>query len=117
MVNPVQVQVMRFRSVLCRFGSRVAEQNNQRFIPAVFSYTGQIRGEFKRLIREQIRHKLICFEGEAKKSKVRSAMKWWSKFISMTTTKMASRNVAFKASRLSESVLESQGQDIIIYFN
>ena len=34
--------------------SRVAEQNNLRFIPAVFSHTGQIHGEFKILIKEQI---------------------------------------------------------------
>ena len=37
-----------------------------------------INGEFKRLIKKQIYQKLICFEGEAKKSKLMSAMKWWS---------------------------------------
>ena len=72
---------------------RVAEQNNLRFIPAVFSYTGQIHGEFKALIKEQIRQKLIAFEGEAKSSKIRSVMKWWSKRISMAIAKTASRNV------------------------
>ena len=40
-------------------------------------------------------------------AKVRSAMKWWSKYVSMTINKTAGRNVAFKASRMSESVLES----------
>ena len=38
---------------------RVAEQNNLRFIPAVFSHTGQIHDGFKILVKEQIRQKLI----------------------------------------------------------
>ena len=45
-------------------------------------------------------------------SKVRSAMKWWSKCISMNTSKTASRNVAFKAARMSEFVLDSQKEDV-----
>ena len=83
---------------MAKYG-RVAEQNNLRFIPAVFSHTGQIHGELKILIEEQIRHKLIAFEGEAKSSKIRSVMKWWSKCISMAIAKTASRNVAFKVAR------------------
>ena len=54
----------------------VAEQDNLRFIPTVFSDTGQIYAEFKALVREQIRHRLIDFEGEAKSSKMRAGMKW-----------------------------------------
>ena len=50
-------------------------QNNLTFILAIFSHTGQIHGEFQRLIKEQIRQKLTCFEGEAKKSKTRLMMK------------------------------------------
>ena len=61
-----------------------------RFISAIFSHAGQIHGEFKRLVKEQTRHnyKLICFEfeGETKKSKFRSAMKWWSKCVSLIIT-------------------------------
>ena len=49
------------------------------FAPAVFSHAGQIYGVFKRLVKEQIRQKLICFEGQAKRSEIRSAMKWRSK--------------------------------------
>ena len=40
-------------------------------------------------------------------------MKWWSKCISMIITKTASRNVAFKAAKMIESVLESQEEVII----
>ena len=75
-------------------------------LPAVFSHTGQIHGEFKILVKEQIRHKLISFEGEAKSPKVRYVMKWWSKCISMAITKTVSRNVAFKAARMRESIME-----------
>ena len=59
---------------------RVAERNSLRFIPAVFSHTGQIHGEFKAFVREQVRHRLmvIAFEGEAKNSWIRSVMRWWS---------------------------------------
>ena len=56
------------------------------------SHTGQIHAAFKCLLREQTRHKLIAFEGLAKPSKINSAMKWWSKRISMVIAKTASRN-------------------------
>jgi len=75
--RPMQV---RYDQKMAKYG-RVAEQNNLRLTPAVFSYTGQIYGEFKSLVKEQSRHKLTSFEGEAKSSKVRSVMKWWSKRI------------------------------------
>ena len=103
---------MRYEQKILNYG-RAVEQNNLAFIPAIFSHIGQIHGEFKKFVKEQIRHKLILFEGEAKRSKVRSIMKWWSKCISMTITKTASRNVAFKAARMSESVLESQDEVIV----
>ena len=78
-----------------------------RSTPVVFSHTGQIHGEFKTLVKEQTRHKLTTsFEGEAKSSKVRSVMKWWSKYISMAIAKTASRSVAFKVARLRESIME-----------
>ena len=96
---------------------RVAEQNNLRFVPAVFSHTGQIHGEFKALVKEQIRHKLIAFEGEAKRSKIRSVMKWWSRYISMAIAKTASRNVAFKVARIRESIMEGQDELIIRKWN
>ena len=46
--------------------SRVAEQNSLRLIPAVFSHTGQIHGEFKLFVKEQTKQKMIFFQGEAK---------------------------------------------------
>ena len=97
---------------MAKYG-RVAEQNNLRFIPAVFSHTGQIHGEFKALVKEQIRQKLIAFEGEAKSSKIRSVMKWWSKCISMAIAKTASRNVAFKVAKMRESIMEDQDEFLI----
>ena len=39
-------------------------------------------------------------------------MKWWSKCISKIITKTASRNLVFKAARMSDSVLESQDEVI-----
>ena len=79
-------------------------------IPAVFSYTG---GEFKILVKEQIKQKLVAFEGEAKCSKVRSVMRWWSKCISMAIAKTASRNVAFKVVKMRESIMEDQDEFLI----
>ena len=92
----------------------VAEQNNLRFVPAVFSHTGQIHGEFKALFKEQIRYKLIALEGEAKRSKIRSVMKWLSKCISMAIAKKASRNVAFKVAKMRDSIMEDQDDLILI---
>ena len=80
------------------------------FVPAVFSHTGQIHGEFKAFVREQIKQKLVAFEGDAKPSKTRSAMKWWSKCISMAIAKTASRNVAFKVAKMRESIMEDQDE-------
>ena len=67
------------------------------------------------LIKEQIRRYLIDFEGrEAKPSKIKSVIKWWSKCISMIIAKTASRNVAFKLGKLAESVFTSQA-DILTH--
>ena len=104
----------RYDQKMAKYG-RVAEQNNLRFVPAVFSHTGQIHGEFKILVKEQIKQKLIDFEGEAKASKVRSVMKWWSKCISMAIAKTASRNVAFKVAKMREAIME--GQDELLMRN
>ena len=65
----------RYDQKMTKYG-HVAEQNNLRFIPAVFSHTGQIHAEFKALVREQIWHKLIDSEGKPKSSKIRAGMKW-----------------------------------------
>ena len=48
----------------------IAEQNRFQFIPAIFSHTGQTHAAFKGLLRKQIHHKLIAFEGQAKPSKI-----------------------------------------------
>ena len=107
--RPLQV---RYDQKMAKY-SRVAEQNNLRFIPAVFSHIGQIYGELKALVKEQIRHKLIAFEREATSSKIRSVMKWWSKYISMAIAKTASRNVAFKVAKMRKSIMEDQDEFII----
>ena len=75
---------------------QIAERNHLRFIPAVFSYTGRIHEVFKTFVKEQIRSRLEAFEGEAKRSKVRSYINWWVKCISSVIVKTASRNVALK---------------------
>ena len=80
------------------------------FVPAVFSHTGQIHGEFKAFVKEQIKQKLVAFEGDAKASKTRSAMKWWSKCISMAIAKTASRNVAFKVAKMREAIMMDQDE-------
>ena len=66
---------------MAKYG-QVAEQNDLRVIPAVFSHTGQIHEAFKTFVREQFRAKLEHFEGPVKSSKVRSHLKWWVKCIS-----------------------------------
>ena len=65
--RPLQI---RYDQKMAKYG-RVAEQSNLRFVPAVFSHTGQIHGEFKTFVKvkEQIKQKLVAFEGDAKASK------------------------------------------------
>ena len=76
----------------------------------LFSHTGQIHGEFKAFVKEQIKQKLVAFEGDAKASKTRSVMKWWSKCISVAIAKTASRNVAFKIAKMREAIMEDQDE-------
>ena len=96
---------------------RVAEQSNLRFVPAVFSHTGQIHGEFKAFVKEQIKQKLVAFEGDAKASKTRSVMKWWSKCISVAIAKTASRSVAFKVAKMREAIIIMEDQDEFLMRN
>ena len=70
----------------------------------------QIHDAFKDFLREQIRYKIVAFEGYAKSSNISSTMKWWSKCISMVIAKTASRNVAFKAARLGDSIFDRQSE-------
>ena len=67
----------------------------------LFFHTGRIHGVFKSLIGEQTRQNLVAFEGQAKPSKIKSVMKWWSKRISMVIARTARRSVAFKAAQCS----------------
>ena len=60
---------------------------------------------------EQIRQKLIAFEGRAKSSRVKAVMKRRSKCISMAIAKTASRNVAFKSGKMMDALF--QGQSIV----
>ena len=48
---------------------------------------------------------LITFEGQSKRSKIKSAMKRCSKCISMVTAKTASRNITFKVTKMGDSVI------------
>ena len=75
----------------------LADRNGFRFVPAVFSHTGQFHESVKCLITGQIRHKLMLSEGHAKQSRVRSTMRWWTKCVSVVIAKTASvRNIAFR---------------------
>ena len=107
--RPLQV---RYDQKIAKYG-QVAKQNELRLIPAVFSHTGQVHEAFKVFAKEQIRAKLEHFEGPVKNSKVRSHMNWWVKCISAVIAKTASRNVAFKARKLSDSIMDSQDSFIM----
>merc|ERR1711916_78118 len=105
----------RYDQKMAKYG-RVAEQSNLRFVPAVFSHTGQIHGEFKSFVIEQIKQKLVAFEGDAKASKTISVMKWWSKCIPVAIAKTASRNVAFKVAKIKmrEAIMEDQDEFLCV---
>ena len=99
----------RYDQKMAKYGY-IAEQNRFQLIPAIFSHTGQIHDAFKDFLREQIRYKIVAFEGYAKSSNISSTMKWWSKCISMVIAKTASRNVAFKAARLGDLIFDRQSE-------
>ena len=88
-----------------------ADRYNLQFVPAVFSHTGQMHAPFKSFVMEQIRHKLITFEGKAKSSRVKAVMKWWTKCISMVIAKTASRNVAFKSDKIMDALFQGQSAE------
>ena len=97
---------------MAKYG-RVAEQNNLWLTPAAFSHAGQTHDELKLLLKSKLNKKLIDFDGEAIASKARSAMKCWSKRISMAIANTASRNVAFKVAKMRESIMEDQDEFLI----
>ena len=70
----------------------------------MFSHTGQMHGEVKRFMKDQIRLQLTYTEGEAKSSKVELAFRWWSKCISSVISRTASRNVLFSSARISKAL-------------
>ena len=99
---------VRYEQKRVKYGP-TADRYNLQFVPAVFSHTGQIYAPFKSFVMEQIRQKLvITFEGEAKSSRVKAVMKWWSKCISMVIAKTASRNVAFKSGEMMDALFQGQ---------
>ena len=51
---------------------------------------------------------LILSEGEAKQSRVKSTMRWWTKCVSMVIANTASRNIAAKVGKMSVAVLDAQ---------
>ena len=66
---------------------------------------------FKSFVMEQIRHKLVTFEGKAKSSRAKAVMKWWTKCISMVIAKTASRNVAFKSDKIMDALFQGQSAE------
>ena len=52
----------------------------------------------------QIRLQLTSAEGEAKSSRVDSVFCWWSKCISSTISRTASRNTLFSSARISKMI-------------
>ena len=73
----------------------------------------QIQEVFKKIVKEQICSNLEHFEGPLKRSKVKSYMNWWVKCISAVVVKTASRNVAFKAMRMRDSIMEGQDKFVM----
>ena len=59
-----------------------AKRNGFAFFAAIFSYTGEMHKDIKRLFLEQIGFKLQFVDGEVKKSKVQAIMKHFIRIIS-----------------------------------
>ena len=56
--------------------TNLADNNSFQFTHAVFSHVDSIHDSIRRLISEQLRDKLILFEGKAKESTMMSIIKW-----------------------------------------
>ena len=67
------------------------------------------------MINEQTRHKLTLFDGEAKRSKIKSTIKRRSKRVSIAIAKATNRDVAFKGGKMSEAAFETQAA-FVLYF-
>ena len=59
----------RYDQKMAKYGY-ITEQNRFQLIPAIFSHTRQIHDAFKDFLREQIRYKILAFEGYAKSSNI-----------------------------------------------
>ena len=66
---------------------------------------GQTHGEIERIGKEQMRQQLIIALGEVKEYEVDSTLlRWWSKCISATICRTASRNIFFSPARINKTI-------------
>ena len=81
----------RYDQKMAKYGY-IAEQNRFQLIPAIFSHTGQTHDAFKDFLREQIRYKIVAFEGYAKSSNISSSMKLNGEIVLRTHSNINSKN-------------------------
>ena len=91
--------IAREKQKIRKYGT-IAEQNQLRLCPGIFSTTGEIGPSIKNFFLEQIRLKLQLVDGEVKRSKVRKMMKHCVRHISAAINRSASRNIFLKVTKM-----------------
>ena len=91
--------------------TQVAQDNGYRFIPAIFSHTGQIHKEVMDLMSSQIKHKLQLDDPQVQSSKIKGMLNLWVKQLSCVINRTAARNIIAGKAALVDAVNASSNDD------
>ena len=92
--------------------TQVAQDNGYRFIPAIFSHTGQIHKDVMDLMSDQIKHKLQLDDPQVQSSKVKGMLNLWVKQLSCVINRTAARNIIAGKAALVDAVNASSRDDL-----
>ena len=91
--------------------TQVAQDNGYRFIPAIFSHTGQIHKDVMDLMSDQIKHKLQLDDHQVQSSKIKGMLNLWVKQLSCVINRTAARNIIAGKAALVDAVNASSNDD------
>ena len=89
----------------------MAQDNGYRFIPVIFSHTGQIHKDAMDFMSAQIEGKFELEDDQLQSSKIKSTLNLWVKQLSCVINRTAARNIIAGKAALVDAVNASSKDD------
>ena len=102
--NPLNV---RFEAKMTKYHN-IAEEHGFLFIPAIFSYAGQVHEKFYDFISQQIKLKMQFQDPEVPFKEIKKVITFWVRQLSAIMNKVASRNILRGANKLVDMANSAQ---------